>query len=221
MPIPSCASPICSAGVTADGLTTSCRGVARRVIGRPQIATDGHQPYLEAIESAFGADVDFATLQKIYGTSDEPAKRYRPPKCIGVECKVIIGDPNPKHVSTSYVERQNLTMRTSMRRFTRLTNGFSKKFENLAYSVALHFMHYNFCRIHKTLRVTPAMEAAFRVTYGPSRKFLAFWIVRLSLLRENESLPEAAGAGHGGAEEPSTERRDAGVSGCRGLWIGI
>ena len=133
--------------------------VASRVIGRPQITTDGHKPYLEAVESALGADVDFATLQKIYGASEEPAKRYSPAKCIGVECKVIIGDPNPQHLSTSYVERQNLTMRMSMRRFTRLTNGFSKKFENHAYSVALHFMHYNFCRVHKTLRVTPAMEA--------------------------------------------------------------
>jgi len=133
--------------------------VANRVRGRVQLTTDGHKPYLEAVENAFGMDIDFATLQKIYGASNEPEKRYSPAKCIGCESKVVMGDPDPKHISTSYVERQNLNMRMSMRRFTRLTNGFSKKAENHAHAVALHFMHYNYCRVHKTLGTTPAMKA--------------------------------------------------------------
>jgi len=105
-------------------------------------------------------DVDYAMLHKIYGApSDEEARRYSPAKCIGCDMKTISGNPDPKHVSTSFVERQNLTMRMSMRRFTRLTNGFSKKVDNHRHAVALYFMYYNFCRVHSTLRVTPAMEA--------------------------------------------------------------
>jgi hypothetical protein len=115
--------------------------------------------YLDAVEEAFGADVDYAQLQKIYGAVVENETRYSPAVCIGCDMKVVSGDPDPKHVSTSYVERQNLTMRMGMRRFTRLTNGFSKKAENHAAMVAIHFMYYNFARIHKTLRVTPAMAA--------------------------------------------------------------
>jgi hypothetical protein len=125
---------------------------------RVQLTTDGHRAYLEAVEAAFGTDVDYAMLIKLYGhASDE--RRYSPGEVIGIETIVKSGHPEPKYISTSYVERQNLTMRMSMRRFTRLTNGFSKKVANHEPAVALHFMHYNFCRVHKTLRVTPAMEA--------------------------------------------------------------
>lgn len=132
---------------------------AARVQGRIQITTDSHRAYLDAVEDAFGADVDYAQLQKIYGASDEPDTRYSPPVCIGCDMKVVSGDPDPKHVSTSFVERQNLMMRMGMRRFTRLINAFSKKVENHAAMVAIHFLYYNFARIHKTLRVTPAMAA--------------------------------------------------------------
>src|SRR5437660_10812198 len=133
---------------------------ASRIRGRVQITTDGHRAYLDAVEGAFGMDCDYAQLQKIYGApSDEAARRYSPARCIGCDMKVVSGNPDPKHVSTSFVERQNLTMRMHMRRFTRLTNGHSKKIDNHRHAVALHYMYYNFCRIHQTLCVTPAMEA--------------------------------------------------------------
>lgn len=133
--------------------------VASRLRHRAQLTTDVHKPYLSAVEDAFGADIDYATLQKLYGTDPDGEKRYSPAKCLGCKTKIVQGEPDPKHISTSCVERQNLTMRMSMRRFTRLTNAFSKKTENHTHAVAIHFMHYNFARIHKTLRITPAMAA--------------------------------------------------------------
>ncbi len=142
-------------GRGADWAMDFMKDAASRIQGRVQITTDGHKPYLSAVEEAFGADVDYAQLHKIYGASLENETRYSPATCIGCEMKEVTGTPDPKHVSTSYVERQNLTMR----RFTRLTNAFSKKIDNHAYAVALHFMYCNYVRIHQTLRVTPAMEA--------------------------------------------------------------
>jgi IS1 family transposase len=133
--------------------------LAGRLARRIQLTTDGHRVYLDAVESAFGSNIDYAMLVKLYGNNPEPETRYSPAQCIGAMSTSITGKPDPRHISTSYVERQNLTMRMQMRRFTRLTNGFSKKVDNLRHMLALYFMHYNFCRIHQTLRVTPAMEA--------------------------------------------------------------
>ena len=136
------------------------KDLAGRLANRVQLTTDGHKAYLSAVESAFGADIDYAMLQKIYG-QDKPGgeTRYSPAQCMGAKRALITGKPEFEHVSTSYCERQNLSMRMGMRRFTRLTNGFSKKIQNHAHAIALYFMHYNFVRIHKTLRVTPAMAA--------------------------------------------------------------
>ena len=130
-----------------------------RLKNRVQLTTDGHKMYLQAVDDAFGLDVDFAQLIKIYGKASEEEKRYSPSDFIESIPKAIYGNPDPRKISTSYVERQNLTMRMSMRRFTRLTNGFSKKVENLAHAISLHFMYYNYARIHRSLRVSPAMEA--------------------------------------------------------------
>jgi IS1 family transposase len=133
--------------------------LAGRLANRVQITSDGHAPYLAAIEKAFGADVDYAQLVKIYGQTAEGQRRYSPPECIGCQSRSVEGSPDPAHISTSYVERSNLTIRMSNRRFTRLTNAFSKKAENHMHAFSIFAMHYNFARIHKTLRVTPAMES--------------------------------------------------------------
>jgi IS1 family transposase len=134
--------------------------VAYRLANRVQLTTDGHAAYLIGVEGAFGMDVDYAMLVKIYGNAPQgPQTRYSPAECIGAEPKPIMGAPDPKHISTSYVERSNLSIRMGNRRFTRLTNAFSKKIDNHVAMLALYFTFYNFCRIHKTLRVTPAMAA--------------------------------------------------------------
>lgn len=140
------------------------KDLASRLNNRVQLTTDGHKSYLEAVEGAFGGDIDYAMLIKLYGPQPtEPERRYSSSECIGTETRAVSGKPDDAHISTSFVERQNLTMRMSMRRFTRLTNAFSKKLENHMYAIALHFAHYNYCRPHKTLSkpypTTPAMAA--------------------------------------------------------------
>lgn len=146
-----------------EAATIFIEDLAKRLKNRVQLTTDGHKAYLMAVDKAFAGEVDYAMLVKVYGnqndTRDTAARKYSPAECTEIKKTKICGNPDINLVSTSYVERQNLTMRMNMRRFTRLTNGFSKKIDNLEAAVALHFMHYNFCRIHKTLRVTPAMEA--------------------------------------------------------------
>lgn len=146
-----------------DGITARIfvNDLAGRLANRVQLTSDGLNAYLQAVERAFRGHIDYAQLQKIYGNTAEGQKRYSPAECIGCETKVIVGYPEPEHISTSYIERANLTTRMGMRRFTRLTNGFSKKLENHSAAVAIHLMHYNYaCAcIHKSLRVTPAMAA--------------------------------------------------------------
>jgi IS1 family transposase len=139
--------------------TIFIKDLASRLKNRVQLTTDGHRPYLVAIEDVFGANIDYAMLVKIYGPEPEGQKRYSPAKIIDTDRKSISGNPDPDHISTSYAERQNLTMRMHMRRFTRLTNAHSKRIENHMDAISLHFFYYNFCKIHQSLRVTPAMEA--------------------------------------------------------------
>ncbi len=148
--------------------------VADRLANRVQLTTDGHYVYFEAVEGAFGAAVDYAQLVKVYGPGPEIEKRYSPLQCVGARKDRIGGNPDPKHVSTSFVERANLTMRMQMRRYTRLTNAFSKKIENHIHMVALFTVWYNFCRIHKTLRMSPAMAAGVSDTLRDVE-----WIVSL------------------------------------------
>lgn len=162
--------------------------LAERLSGRVQLTTDGHKAYLQAVEDAFGAHVDYAMLVKLYG---EPAghtseRKYSPSECCGAIKGAVCGDPDPKHVSTSHVERQNLSMRMGMRRFTRLTNGFSKKVENHEYALAIYFMHYNFVRIHQSLRVSPAMAA------GLTEKLWSLDDL-VALIEANEPAPKKRG----------------------------
>jgi IS1 family transposase len=153
---------ICSWKIGTRGASTAyalMHDLAGRLANRIQLTTDGHRVYADAVESAFGSDIDYAMLVKLYGNDGETESRYSPGEFVSCRAIPMSGRPKQRDISTSFVERQNLTMRMQMRRFTRLTNAFSKKVQNLGYAVALHFMHYNFCRVHQTLRVTPAMEA--------------------------------------------------------------
>jgi IS1 family transposase len=140
--------------------------LATRLANRVQLTSDGHKPYLEAVEQSFGADIDYGVLIKVYGNADAPVGRYSPAPCMGSREERVEGHPDPKPVSSSYAEPANLSIRMGTRRLTRLTNAFSKKAENHAYAMAIYFMHYNFVRIHETLRCTPAMAAGVTTKLG-------------------------------------------------------
>jgi len=161
--------------------------VAQRLASHVQLTTDGHRAYLDAVAGAFGADVDFATLIKLYGKAPGEEKRYSPDVCVGTRKETWSGNPDAKHISTSFVERQKLTMRISMRRFTRLTNAFSKKIDNHCHALSLYFVWHNFCRIHKTLRMSPAMAAGITDTLRDME-----WIVSLVDARAPKPGPRGA-----------------------------
>ncbi len=161
--------------------------VKARLTNRVQLTTDGLKAYLEAVENTFGSEIDYAQLVKMYGSTPGSAKgRYSPAECNGIKKTPRTGNPDTKHISTSHVERNNLTMRMCMRRFTRLTNGFSKKLENYIHMLSLYFVHYNFCLIQKSLKVTPAMEASLSDTLHDME-----WIV--GLIDTNKSVPNKRG----------------------------
>jgi IS1 family transposase len=149
--------------------------LASRLRNRVQITSDGHKPYVEAVETAFGREVDYSILQKIYGAPMEHETRYSPAQCIGVKQQRMIGNPDPKHVSTSYVERQNWTVRGTMRRYTRLSNGFSRKLRNHEAATALNYFAYNFIQIHRTLRMSPAMAAGVTSELWDVADLVALW----------------------------------------------
>ena len=170
-----------------DGETATVfiQDLQTRLANRVQLTTDGHKAYLEAVEGAFGGNIDYAMLIKLYGSSEDQEKRYSPAECVGTRKEVITGAPLERHISTSYVERQNLTMRMSLRRFTRLTNAFSKKIENHCHALALYFVWYNFARVHKTLRMSPAMASGITKTLWSMEDIAA-------LIEQNE-IPKKRG----------------------------
>ncbi len=160
-----------------DGRTAKrfVNDLASRLRHRIQLTTDSHRPYLQAVEDAFGGDIDFAMLHKVYGFPQEYETRYSPATCIGCEMKKVSGNPDPKHISTSFIERQNWTVRTNMRRYTRLSNGFSRKLTNHAAAVALNYFAYNFIKIHRTLRTSPAMAAGVTDGLWEVKDLVALW----------------------------------------------
>lgn len=167
--------------------------LSRRMAHRIQLSSDGHKAYLDAVEGAFGGDIDYAMIVKMYGTAPESAKgRYSPAECTGIRKTKVTGNPDPKHVSTSYAERANLSIRMGNRRFTRLTNAFSKKAENHAHAMAIYLMHYNFCRIHQTLRCTPAMAAGVSKTLWSIEDMVAVVDQWEAARKAPEPMPEAA-----------------------------
>jgi IS1 family transposase len=164
------------------------KDIAKRLRSRVQLTTDGHHPYVQAVKHAFKDEVDYAQLFKTYGRDSESERRYSPPVCTGIDIRRVTGEPDPAHISTSYIERQNLTMRMSMRRFTRLTNAFSKKIENHTAAISMHFAHYNLCRPHQSLggKMTPAMAAGLTDHVWPLSELVG-------LLEQAEAVPARRG----------------------------